>query len=314
MMMEKFSATDAALAGFRLVREHPRTVAVWGAILLVVSALTNVLMIVSGGSDVAFPKWPPESADVARMEGQMQALAPVSLLCLLLNLVAFAIIFTGVYRVLLRPSDRGMAHLRFGRDEVRQFLALLTWILMALLAYFAVILVGGMIATIVQLAVGEGALFSLVVVVATLGAFAFMIYAAVRLSFIGVLTFMTGKIDVRGALVLTRGQFWRLFGTYILVFVLFVIVNLIVMMLASMLGLIAGGLAGASQVLQPDMTSLSLLLTPMGAVSLLAVCAMSILGMLVLCSPVPEIYRQWTVDKIDPTTPSWPVLNHDPES
>jgi hypothetical protein len=313
--METFSTTDAALAGFRLVREHPRTVAVWGVILLIVSAITNVLMIVSGGSDMHFLKrWPPSTADVAQMQGEMQALAPVSLLCMLLSMVAFAIIFTGVYRVLLRPADRGLAHLRLGRDEVRQFLALLVWALTMLAAYLAAVIVGGLIVAVVQIATGgQGPLFALVLLTATAGIFAFMIYTAVRISFIGVLTFMTGKIDLKGALALTKGRFWRLFGTYVLAFVLFVIVNLVVMMLATMLGLIAGGLAGASQVLQPDVSSLSLLLTPTGAVTLLAACAMSVLGILVLFAPVPEIYRQLTADKIDLTTPSWPVLNHDAE-
>ncbi len=313
--METFSTTDAALAGFRLVREHPRTVAVWGVIQLVVSAVTNVLMIVSGGSDLHFlKKWPPSTAEVARMQGEMQALAPVSLLCMLLNMVAFAIIFTGVYRVLLRPADRGLAHLRFGRDEVRQFLALLAWALAMLAAYLAAVIVGGLVVWVVHLVTGaQSALSALVLLVATLGVFGFLIYAAVRTSFIGVVTFMTGKIDLKGTLALTRGRFWRLFGTYVLAFVLFVIVNLVVMMLATMLGLIAGGLAGASQVLQPDVSSLSFLLTPTGAVSLLAVCAMSVLGTLVLFAPIPEIYRQLTASKIDLTTPSWPVLNHDAE-
>ena len=313
--METFSTTDAALAGFRLVREHPRTVAVWGVIQLVVSAVTNVLIIVSGGSNLHILKqWPPTTADVTQMQGEMQALAPVSLLCMLLNMVAFAIIFTGVYRVLLRPSDRGLAHLRLGRDEVRQFLALLVWALTMLGAYVAAVIVGGLVVWVVQLATGgQGALSALVLLMATVGIFAFLIYAAVRISFIGVLTFMTGKIDLKSALALTRGRFWHLFGTYVLAFILFIIVNLVVMMLATALGLIAGGLTGASQVLQPDVTSLSLLLTPTGAVSLLAACAMSVLGTLVLFAPVPEIYRQLTASKIDLTTPSWPVLSHDAE-
>lgn len=313
--METFSTTDAALAGFRLVREHPRTVAVWGAIQLVVSAVTNVLIIVSGGSNLHILKqWPPTTADVAQMQGEMQALAPVSLLCMLLSMVAFAIIFTGVYRVLLRPADRGLAHLRLGRDEVRQFLALLVWVLVMLAAYLAAVIVGGVVIWVAQAATGgQGALSALILLLATVGVFGFLIYAAVRTSFIGVVTFMTGKIDLKGALALTRGRFWRLFGTYVLAFVLFVIVNLVVMMLATALGLIAGGFAGASQVLQPDISSLDLLFTPTGVVTLLAACAMSVLGILVLFAPIPEIYRQLTASKIGLTTPSWPVLNHDAE-
>ena len=310
--METFSTTDAALAGFRLVREHPRTVAIWGVILLIVSAVTSLMMAFSGGGDLQFPKHWPNPAELAQMEGQAQSVAPVSSLCALLFLVAFAIVFTGVYRVLLKPADRGMAHLRLGREELRQFLALLVWSLAMLVVYFGAILVGGVLVAVVRLAAGDGPLLTLTLLLVMAGVFAFMVYAAVRISFISVLTFMTGKIDLKGSLAMTKGRFWPLFGVYCLAFILFVVVNLVVMMLGAALGLIVGGLAGASQVLQPDASSLSLLLTPMGAVSLLVECAMSVLGILVLFAPVPEIYRQLTQRRSEPTG-SWPVLDHGAE-
>jgi hypothetical protein len=311
--METFSTTDAALAGFRIVREHPRTVAIWGVILLIVSAVSNVLMIVAGGGDVNFPSHMPSAAELNHIEAQMQALAPVSLFCTLLTLVAFAIVFTGVYRVLLRPADRGLAHLRLGREELRQFLALLVWSLVMLGAYLAAVIAGGVVVAIVRLATGdESPLLAVVLLAAMVGVFSFMVYAGVRTSFIGVVTFATGKIDVKAALALTKGRFWPLFGAYCLAFILFVVVNLVVMMLGAALGLIAGGIAGASQVLRPDTSSLALLLTPTGVVSLLVICAMSILGILVLFAPIPEIYRQITRRPIE-ATPSWPVLNHEEE-
>ena len=311
--METFSTTDAALAGFRLVREHPRTVAIWGVILLIVSAVSNVLIIVAGGGDVHFPKHMPSPVELDTMETQMRALAPVTSLCGLLTLVAFAVVFTGVYRVLLKPADPGQIHLRLGRDELRQFLALLVWSLLMLVAYIGALLVGGAVVAVVQFATGgQSAAAAAILLLSVVGVFAFLTYAAVRLSFIGVLTFVTGKIDVKGALALTKGRFWPLFGTYFLAFILFVVVNLVVMMLGAALGLVAGGVAGASQVLRPDASSLSLLLTPTGVVSLLVVCAMSVLGILVLFAPAPEIYRQLTERKIEPTS-SWPVLDHGAE-
>ena len=45
--MSKFSASDAAFVGFRLVREHPKTIGVWAVLMTVLSlastALTNRL-------------------------------------------------------------------------------------------------------------------------------------------------------------------------------------------------------------------------------------------------------------------------------
>ena len=43
--MSKFSASDAAFSGFRLVRENLKTVAIWAGAMTVLSILSNTLAI-----------------------------------------------------------------------------------------------------------------------------------------------------------------------------------------------------------------------------------------------------------------------------
>ncbi|MCK5912000.1 MAG: hypothetical protein KAG62_18860, partial [Caulobacter sp.] len=43
--MPRFSASDAAFSGFRLVRENLKTIAIWAAVMTVLSIISNVLAI-----------------------------------------------------------------------------------------------------------------------------------------------------------------------------------------------------------------------------------------------------------------------------
>src|SRR5689334_4457065 len=45
LVMSKFSASDAAFSGFRLVRENLRSVSVWMLIMTVTSIISSVVMI-----------------------------------------------------------------------------------------------------------------------------------------------------------------------------------------------------------------------------------------------------------------------------
>lgn len=293
--MSKFSASDAALAGFRLVREHPRSVVAWGVLLMVVSIVTNLLFAAAGGADPQVFNWPPNLEQIEQASDQMRASAPMTFFCGLLQLAASAVVFTGVSRVMLRPSDSGFAHLRFGKDEFRQVLALLVCFLVIFAAYMLAVVVAGLFVSGVALVGGAGGPLSILAfVIALIGIFAFVIYTSVRISLVGVLTFVTGKINLKGSLALTRGRFWPLFGAYFVAFIMFIIVNVTVMVLGTALGLMVGGIAGASEALQGEVSSLAKMLTPMGLVNLLVISAMSVLGTLILLAPPLEVYVQLT--------------------
>jgi hypothetical protein len=300
--MQQFSVTDAAVAGFRLVREHPRTVAVWGVLLMLFSGLSTLALIAVGGPQLqAFGEMDPSSAaDFREMATAMAPMTPLFLLSGAFNLVISAILVTGVTRMILRPGDSANAYLRLGADELRQGAALLLYNLLILGVYFGAVLVCAVVVGIVSAASGgQGAVMGLMVLIAIAAILSVTVYAMVRFSFAGVLTFVHGRVTVMGSLAMTKGRFWPLFGTYLLALVLFMIVYAAILVLGAAAAAIVGGLTGAGAVFQPDVSSLEAFLTPVGVIRLVIIGAMSVLTMLILFAPAPEIYRQLEGDKSD---------------
>ena len=292
--MQKFSTTDAAFAGFRMVREHPRTVAVWGTVLMVLSAVTTIILIAVGGAELqAFFDFDPSSApDAEKMAEQMLKVLPILMLSGAFNLATSAILLTGVYRMVLRPMDPAPYYLRLGADEFRQFCAQLLYTLAVIGVYIGSAMLVGAVVTILQKILGDNPLLGLFALLGLVGIFGVTIYAAVRLSFAGVATFVGGRITLKGSLPITEGRFWPLLGTYLLAFVLFVVVYLAILLLGTAVAMIIGGFAGAGEVLKSDISSLKAFLTPVGVVRLVLVGALSVLAALVMFAPAPAIYRE----------------------
>jgi hypothetical protein len=292
-MMQQFSITDAALAGFRMVREHPRTVAIWGVLLMVLSGLSTIIMIAMGGPELQrFSEMDPSSmADLNEMAAAMAPMAPIILLSGVLNLVISAVMVTGVTRMILRPGDAANAYLRLGVEELRQGVALFLYYLLILGIYFGAVFVGAVVIGTAS-ALSSGLLVGLAVLVVVPAIFGVTLYAVVRFSFAGVLTFAQGRITLRGSLPFTKGRFWPLLGAYVLAFVLFLIVYAAILVLGTATAAIFGGLTGAGAVFQSDVSSLAAFLTPVGVIRLVIIGALSVLTMLILFAPAPEIYRQ----------------------
>ena len=106
--MTSFSASDAALEGFQLIRRRWRVVLGWAGfnlialvMLVVLSAVLSVVAgAVSGGG-----------------AGGREALALAGLLIGFSIFFAQAILAAAVFRVELRPEEPAFLHLRLGRDE-----------------------------------------------------------------------------------------------------------------------------------------------------------------------------------------------------
>jgi hypothetical protein len=304
--MQKFSTTDAAFAGFRMVREHPKTVAVWGTVLMVLSALTTIIVIAVGGPELqAFFEFDPSNAaDAELMAERMLSVLPILLLSGAFNLATSAILLTGVYRMVLRPNDPAPYYLQLGADELRQFCAQVLYTLVVIGAYLGSALLVGAVITILQKLIGDNPLLGLIALLGLVGILGTTIYAAVRFSFAGVMTFVTGRITVMGSLPVTKGRFWPLMGAYLLAFVLFVVVYLAILLLGTAVAMIIGGFAGAGEVLKSDVSSLQAFLTPVGVVRLVLVGALSVLAALVMFAPAPAIYQALNGGApIDPSRP-----------
>ncbi|WP_165189400.1 hypothetical protein [Caulobacter soli] len=292
--MQQFSATDAALSGFRLVREHLKTVGVWAILMTVASLIVSIATIKLAGPQMATMmelSAEPSSDPQATLKA-MEGMGPLFLFSGLYSLVVYSVLLTGVNRLVLRPRDGASAYLRLGADELRQAAVLFLVNLILLGVYFALVIVVAIIAGI-GVAIGGSAIGVALGVLLGLAAVAALVFVAIRLSFAGALTFDTGKISIRGSWDLTKGRFWPLLGSYFVATVLALVVYLLLVVIIAVVGAaLGGGIAAMGDAFNPDMTSLATFFTPAGIVRTLFSGVLSILVLLIVFAPAPTIYAQ----------------------
>ena len=291
--MSKFSASDAAFVGFRLVREHPRTVAVWAVLMTVLSLISSTITIKLAGPQLTefMAISADKDASPETMLAVMGGLVPLMGVSLIYSLALYSVILAAVNRMVLQPGDNRSAYLRFGPDEVRQAGALILVNLILLAVYFAAILVSAILLGI-GIAAGGGAIAGLAGLIGFVGVACLMIYFAVRLSFASTMTFDTGRIAIKSSWTMTKGHVGAMLGAYVLATVMAVIVYLLVMTIVAAVGVIAsGGITGLGGLFEPDMTSLETFFTPIGVARAVFAGVISVLTSLIVFSPAPEIYR-----------------------
>jgi MFS family permease len=293
MTMDQFSATDAALAGFRAAREKPRTVAIWAGLMAILSFVVAIIVVSTFGDQLtalteALEGEPDPQTTLAAMSGMW----PLFLGSILYVLATNSVLLAAVNRLILRPQDGARAYLRVGGDELRQALV---QVLLYLVLFVGVIAVAILLA--VGSAVGGQGLGMLLGLVAGLGLMAGMIVLTVRLSFVSTLAFDTGRIDLGASWEMTKGRFWPLLGAYLIASVLAVVVYLLLFVMIAAVGAIAalamgGGLASVGDALQHEANTLSALLSVSGVIRSLLSGLMSVLLSLIVFAPAPTIYAQ----------------------
>jgi hypothetical protein len=220
--MSRFSASDAALEGFQVLRTHWRVMVGWAVFnLLALIAMIVVTVIIGVGVGLA--------GGVEQASGAAGAVGGV-VGGLVTGLIE-AVLVVGLYRLMLRPTDPGFLHLRLGRDEVRLFLV-------ALILFCGLVLFAG-------LAVMLGALLSPVAflgrVIAVLVAVGLGGWLALRFGLAAPISFAERRIDFPASWRLTRGQGWALLGMWVLNFCLVMLVWLALWLAVFLLsGLVTG--------------------------------------------------------------------------
>ena len=297
MAMEQFSATDAALSGFRVASEKPRTVAVWAAIMAILSFVVAIVAVTTFGEQLtalagALEGEPDPQTTLAAMRGMWPLFVGSGLYVLVTNSVLMA----AVNRLVLRPHDGAGAYLRLGADELRQAAVQVLLYLVLFGAYFV-----GVVALAILAALGAGiggqGLGVLLGVLAGVALVAGLVLLSVRLSFASTVAFDTGRIDLKASWDMTKGRFWQLFGTYLIATVLAVVVYLLLFVMIAAVGAIAalamgGGLASVGDALQHEANTLSALLSVSGVIRSLLSGLMSVLLSLIIFAPAPTIYAQ----------------------
>lgn len=297
MAMDQFSATDAALAGFRAASEKPKTVAIWAGIMAVLSFVVAVLVLSTFGDKLtalteALEADPDPQTTMAAMSG----LWPLFLSSMLYVLITNSVLVAAVNRMVLRPHDSAGAYLRLGGAELRQAAVQVLLYLVLFGAYFAGVIVLAILAGL-GTAIGGQGLGVLLGLVSFMALLAGLVLLSVRLSFVSTLAFDTGRIDLKASWDMTKGRFWPLFGTYLIATVLAAVVYLLLFVMIAAVGSIAaiavgGGLASVGDALQNEAKSLKDLLSVSGVISSLLQGLMSVLVSLIVFAPAPTIYAQ----------------------
>ncbi len=221
-----FSATEAAFSGFRLIVGRPLAVLGWSAAAFLLGLVITVGPAVIAGGDFA-----RLSAGNAEALGDIdwRAVGLAYAAMMLAGLIGGAVLYTAIYRAVLRPEQSRFGYLRLGGDELRMIgLFVLLFLILAaaiFLAGLAITVPVGMLAAAAgggsRSAVGIGVLSVLLILPIM---FVLAAWLGVRLSLAGPMTLDTHKIQLSAAWRLTRGHFWPLFGAYALSWVFLIVI------------------------------------------------------------------------------------------
>jgi hypothetical protein len=294
--MSSFSASDAAVSGFRFITRQPKTVAVWAGVMLAYELLWGGLTVGLASDQLASLR------AFSQANGQDSAAAwamlPSASLVILFGLLALlglgSLLFTAAYRAFLHPDEHRYAYMRFGRDELRFAVLIALWVALSVGASFVIAFVTGLLAALGAFL--PAVLKFLYVLALTVGALCAFIYPLVRLSLSMPMTMADRHIRLLESWKLTRGRFWPLFWSYflaaLLIILLFVVVWGGVAILAAVIAVTAHiDLSNFSGLFRADTSSLAAYFSPTSVLAAVLNALAWAAGLAVFTGPVAEAYH-----------------------
>jgi len=198
---------------FALLKARPGSVAIW--------ALINLALTIGTAYGTMLV-----------MDAQIMSGSPLVwsffgnlLLVYLVVMMISAVVYTAVLRVALRPEEEGLASLRLGMDEVRQFLLAFLYMLAFIVMLFVLSFLLAIFMGIASDAAGGPAGMSWFLYILIFVAVAWF---CTRISLSFPLTMMRRRFVVGEAWSLTVGHFWTLLGAYLVIFAIMFAATLLV--------------------------------------------------------------------------------------
>jgi len=226
-------SVDFAFEGFRIIRQRPLLILVWGLFLVIGMGLGYGLFFAMAGSQLlAFIKLAASggaSSDPSAILGLLGALLPAGLLAFLIVGLVQVMLKCAVFRMSFGTKQTGLGGLRFGGDELRQ-------IGVGILYFFVYLGVDiglsiatgivGLILTMIFNAVSQN-LAAIGMGIGMLLHYGALIWFICRMSLFSAQTFDEKNVNLFGTWKLTNGNFWPLLLGYILAGILMLVVYLL---------------------------------------------------------------------------------------
>jgi hypothetical protein len=261
--MTKFSISQAAFSGYRLLAAKPIAALAWFVFQLAVSlGLVWLTATMIGPQLTALKEMQtsgaPDPATAMALGGQT---FPLTVLALVVALVSGAILTGAILRAVLRPGESAVGYLRFGPNELRLIVVVLMIILVLLIpiviAWLPAIAVrfaiaGPQVAAMAMQGKGEIPLAAtLGSLAAALPGLALIVFLYVKLSLASAQTVAERSIRIFTSWRLTKGVFWRTLATYLVAAIPLVILKI------GLMAVIAATNPdlGFKMTVQPDLTS-----------------------------------------------------------
>lgn len=301
--MEKISVKDVAFSGYRLLATKPMVAVAWFVFQLAVALAITALGAAMAGPQLAalqeMNAAGPAAGDQATRMALFGQTLPFTLLSVVIALFTAAITLGAASRAVLAPETGGLGYLRLGKDELRLIVTTLVIGILIVVAGIVTAFLGtiGMMSsgrdTIAAMGAGHIPQKAMIMYgLFALPGILLIVFLWVKLSLAPTQTVAERGIRIFGSWGLTRGNFWRLVGAYILA----AIPLLIVSALASAAVLAMGGadINGKAMMsaLHPARGVMADVFAPMALVALVLGAVVNTLSMAAFFVPAAKAYTR----------------------
>jgi hypothetical protein len=195
---QPFSASDAALEGFRVIGRHWRVVLGWSLFnllawvaMVMISVVALLIVVVATG----LPETPTVASGVVGGGVYLAGFVLIS-----------AVLACGVFRLMLRPEEPGFLHLRLGPDELRN----------AALGLLVLAAVGMVLFVAAEVGRGLAPAGRVVQVLAALAGLGAALWIFLRFCLALPWTFDARRFVIGPAWAVSRRRVWALLGMWLL--------------------------------------------------------------------------------------------------
>lgn len=275
--MNQFSASDAALEGFRITRNQPRAILAWcGVYFLGILLIGLVMAAVLGPTFVKFMSDREiESSSYDQFAAELIKFWPSIIVVVAIALFFIAAITNAMFRTMFGHEDAKRFGIKFGADEVRVAVVHLVLSLLFLCLAFAF---GQFVTAAFQ--------FNPMLMLVALAAGALLLWLFVRLGLALPATFIERKVAFGHGWALSRGRFWPLLGMFVLAAIFYLMMWVIV-------AVVNGALLAATALAQSNLSGFALagLVILVTIVSMLIQLFSSVMQIVIPLAPTAIAYQ-----------------------